>query len=564
MKIAFCSNYDQKLGEKHYPASEYPQNENKRGPEEKGIHMRKICEILLILTIILTLITGIAAAENTGYWGGAGAYSTEENTQNNNAQENPDRKKDTNEDFSDSLFIQEFQKISLSPAETYVNSVLTKVPVLSDLGLSIFINNIELSLEGEMVLSLRVVNMSETNVAFQMRAECAVGNGEMKSVLNSGTGITYLFTDPEFSSATYLITVSNLDMEDVLLRIRIVMFNGSNEASDCRQIDVPIHFLGDYTDAMPKGETHLPVLSDRKNISISPEAVLIREEGCTVTLTNVISDAINDGMELDLIMTADYSYDNPLRFRMNNLMVNGIEQASEISVFIEQSETEIACALHLPYSPESVESISFMLTGYNAETSVSSEVNLFFDAESSEPAEEDPGKTAPEEESGIQLTDDTPAVISEEPVTAHLPAPLGEETREEQPITLIEQDGFKLEWTITYREEGVLALEGNVITPFEGEIDTSIRIESVNGVPINYSFDAYDGWAFCFFEDELAEAGINVGAIESVTFSSVKIYRVLGYQPVWDEEGEEYYDEPVIDRQHPVFKTGPITLIFDQ
>ena len=142
------------------------------------------------------------------------------------------------------------ETVTLDAWEVYCNTALYNDPLLDDIGLIVYLNNISLSQDGDMTFTLYIT--SDHGVSYGVRTEVTVGEKAPQEVMKSSGTIKPGIWD--YANETY--TVSNPNMEDVILRVQVI-----TDDNQSREIILPIHFLGDYLTDAPASEIHLPVLN---------------------------------------------------------------------------------------------------------------------------------------------------------------------------------------------------------------------------------------------------------------------------------------------------------------
>ena len=456
------------------------------------------------------------------------------------------------------LFSGNFEKVSHEQIEVWANGPLTtekagRIPVMEITDMVVNLWKIDLDPEGNMAINFIVETapVTDHNRFFKTRIEAAVGDGkDFRTEDDSFSCVIHLDENvDEWDSHYPDITVSNPDMDDVLLLFRIVETDSQDNPIQGWEIELPIRLAGDYLTAEAGGEaeTHLPVLNDENRDVDIPVYNAKVAEGDDFSVC--VTDLSHSEGGITLMFHVESAFQARLDVSIEDRKVNG---ESFDGIWFEDMRDDTGNGdMMLAFSdmlssmmgsgavlPNPVETVSFKLivTGAELAEPFTRDVTLIFDGAVEEPPQEEP------------------AVSLENANVLHLPVYTEDY---DTYVEIISDEDYGMSLRRVTGDEWELDIFGDMeysVDDEDGydEIVTHFHIYTINDIQIDWDEWSTDDYELavpdnCFPDGKVPEV------IESIVFSSIEIYRAME-----TEDGELIYDEG-----GPDYRSGPIVLLFD-
>ena len=456
------------------------------------------------------------------------------------------------------LFSGNYEKVNHEQIEVWANGPLTtekagRIPVMEITDMVVNLWKIDLDPEGNMAINFIVETapVTDHNRFFKTRIEAAVGDGKdfrteddsFMCTMKSGDGAD------EWDNHYPDITVSNPDLDDVLLLFRIVETDSQDNPIQGWEIELPIRLAGDYLTAEAGGEaeTHMPVLNDENrdvdipvynarvadgnDFSVYVTAVSHSEGGITLMFNVENSGQTRPDVSIEDRKVGGESFDGTWFEDMRDDTGNG----DMMLAFSDMLSSMLGSGAVLP---DPIETVSFQLivTGAGQAEPFTRNVTLVFDGAVEESAQAEP------------------AVSLENATVLHLPV-YTEDYKTY--VEIISDDDYGMSLQKVTGDEWELDIFGDAecYADYEDgydEIVTHFHIYTINDIQIDW-----DGWSTGDYElavpDYYFPDGKAPEMIESIVFSSIEIYRAME-----TDEGELIYNGG-----SPDYKSRPVVLLFD-
>ncbi len=428
--------------------------------------------------------------------------------------------------------------------EKQINRVINAnyLDMIDFIPLSLYLVNAEANSAGEMTVTMRVGNnIASDQSDYHIRVDAEIGSGGLQRVVDHER-VTLLGTgsmDKGIAAADISFAFPNPSLEDTVLHVRVVC--PESLMNDIEYI-VPLHFI---TASTEEKDVHLEVIEPGG--VVRPDQVIAEENNFSLAVY-WIEWAESGSLEVCADIKHNFGTDPDIYYA--DLSINGELLTKDFST----RETDHFGFILSPdeftdgKAPEKIESISFRPIVYSDELEnnpfVCDRITYYLDVGGTE---------------------------------THLPAWTGENIEFEEPIVVLDYEGYKLSFTgiilEEYDDNKALIVQGKAERPFDDEICVSI----------DYVADGKRDNENCYGDDFFLEFD-DADALPSEITLSLAVRKLVEWvnEEEYDEEEFEELESTldaglhmissytpegvtsVIVESDPLLKAGAIKLYFDK